>query len=92
MCIGCLHLSLFIPHSRSLKEKRRVLLSLKQRLKNKFNVSIAEHQSDKWQSSDLLLVCANSSRQCVHEELCRIEEFIGYHKEIQVIGSEKEFL
>lgn len=41
MLIGTVQLHLLLP-SRSLKEKRRIVNSLKERTRNKFNVSISE--------------------------------------------------
>lgn len=40
--VGLCTVELFIPESQSLKDKRQVLLSLKDRLREKFNLSVAE--------------------------------------------------
>lgn len=50
MPVGLLTLDIHIPESRSLKDKRQVLRSLKDRLRRRFNVAVAEleHQ-DVWQ-------------------------------------------
>ena len=42
MIVGVCTVELFIPEGRSLKGKRQVLQSLKNRLREKFNVSVAE--------------------------------------------------
>jgi uncharacterized protein YlxP (DUF503 family) len=42
MFVGVLRLTFHIPHSRSLKDKRRVVLKIRDRLRARFNVSIAE--------------------------------------------------
>ena len=42
MIIGVLHLEFRLHGNRSLKGKRKVALSLKQKLRNKFNVAVAE--------------------------------------------------
>jgi uncharacterized protein YlxP (DUF503 family) len=42
MPIGCLTLEILLPESHSLKDKRQVLRSLKDRLRHRFNVSVAE--------------------------------------------------
>jgi uncharacterized protein len=50
MPIGCLTLEIHLPESRSLKDKRQVLRSLKDRLRHRFNVSVAELDGqDTWQ-------------------------------------------
>ena len=52
MPIGVVTLEIHIPYARSLKDKRQVLRSLKDRLRGRFNVAVAEldHQ-DVWQRS-----------------------------------------
>lgn len=42
MIIGSLRVRLMVRQSRSLKDKRQVVLSIKDRLRNAFNVSVAE--------------------------------------------------
>lgn len=42
MVIGLLHLTLSLPESRSLKDKRMILKSLKDRLHNRYNISVSE--------------------------------------------------
>ncbi len=57
MPIGLLTLEIHIPDARSLKDKRQVLRSLKDRLRGRFNVAVAEldHQ-DTWQRSQIGMV------------------------------------
>ncbi|MCW8995805.1 MAG: DUF503 domain-containing protein [Psychromonas sp.] len=55
--ITLLTVELLLPHSHSLKEKRRVLRGLKERIRSKFNASVAETAyQDKWQRA-VLAVC-----------------------------------
>ncbi|HET8579713.1 MAG TPA: DUF503 domain-containing protein, partial [Nitrospiraceae bacterium] len=63
MVVGLCTLELYIPDGHSLKAKRQVLLSLKDRLRDKFNVSIAEvGDQDLWQKAVLGIACvANES-------------------------------
>lgn len=52
MPIGLLTLEIYIPEAHSLKDKRQVLRSLKDRLRGKFNVAVAELDGqDSWQRS-----------------------------------------
>jgi uncharacterized protein YlxP (DUF503 family) len=57
MPIGLLTLEIHIPDARSLKDKRQVLRSLKDRLRARFNVAVAEldHQ-ETWQRSQVGVV------------------------------------
>ena len=61
MVIGLLVLELHFPGARSLKDKRQALRSLEQRVRNRFNVSIAEveHQ-DLWQRARVAVVSVNT--------------------------------
>jgi uncharacterized protein YlxP (DUF503 family) len=67
--VGLLSVEMFIPHAQSLKEKRMVLRSVKDRLK-KLNVSVAEveHQNV-WQRAGLGIVTIGNGRAHVDEVL-----------------------
>ena len=64
MPVGVLTLEIQIPYSHSLKEKRAVLLKIRDRLRGRFNVAIAEldHQ-DVWQRATLGIVSISDSQQ-----------------------------
>ena len=68
--IGLLTLELHLPYAHSLKEKRMVVQRLKERLRNKFNVAVAEleHQ-DLWQRALLGVVSISSSGQNLRQVL-----------------------
>lgn len=73
--IGVLTLELRIDSSHSLKEKRHVVQSLKERLRHKFNVSVAEiaHQ-DLWQRATVAAVTVSSERENAEKVLRSVEE------------------
>lgn len=68
--IGLLTLELHLPYAHSLKDKRMVLNRVKERLRHKFNVAVAEleHQ-DLWQRSLLGAVSISSSEQNLRQVL-----------------------
>jgi uncharacterized protein YlxP (DUF503 family) len=71
MIIGYLLLELYLPYSHSLKEKRKRLKKIKDRLKVKYNVSYAELDfQDKWQRSRIGIVTLNN-RKAVIEKIFR---------------------
>ncbi len=73
MFIGILKLTLYIPESGSLKSKRRVLRSLKDRLKNQFNVSVAEvDHHDLWQKATVAVALVTRDRRHADESLQKI--------------------
>jgi hypothetical protein len=64
MWIGCCSIRFYIHGNRSLKEKRRITKSIKDRVKNKFNVSVAEiGDQEIWQNLHLGLVAVGSDQQ-----------------------------
>jgi uncharacterized protein YlxP (DUF503 family) len=72
--IGVLTLELRIEHAHSLKEKRHVVKGLKDRLRNKFNVSVAEIDDMDLHNSAVMAVAAvSSSRPFVEKVLQAVE-------------------
>ena len=68
--IALLTLDIHIPNAHSLKDKRMILRSLKDRLRSKFNVSVSEvdHQ-DLWQRSQVSVVTVGSDEQFLQKVL-----------------------
>ena len=93
MFIGSLQVELLIPESTSLKEKRMVLKSIKQRLQNKFNISVAEvdHQ-DLWQRAMLAIVMVSNENRHVRQAMDKILNFIDDQDQSQVIDHQIEIL
>ena len=70
MPVGLLILELQIRDARSLKDKRQVLRSLKDRLRRKFNIAVAELDfHDVWQTSTIGVVTLSNAEQHVEESL-----------------------
>ena len=70
MVVGLCTVELYIPNGHSLKAKRQVLLSLKDRLRDKFNVSIAEvGDQDLWQKAVLGMACVANEGAYVNKVL-----------------------
>jgi uncharacterized protein YlxP (DUF503 family) len=93
MTIGILKLSLFIPESQSLKERRMVLHSLKARLRNTFNVALAQiDDEDKWQKADLVVVSVGRDRKNIDSLLCRVVNFVQSFNSINLIDYETELI
>ncbi len=92
MFIGYIKVGIFIPHSRSLKDRRRVVNRIKQRIKDNFNVSVAEKPSDKWQICELCFVCVNYTKKCINQIMQKIEESILFNSDVQIIDLEREVI
>jgi hypothetical protein len=68
MIIGLLTIEIYMPYSHSLKEKRKTLNSLKDRLKKRYNVAITEvDYHNKWQRSRLGLVTINNQKVMIEK-------------------------
>jgi hypothetical protein len=77
MIIGSCMVSLHLPFAQSLKEKRQVVKSLIARIRNEFNVSVAEVDSqDLWQHAVIGLACVSCSHQSAHRQLESVVRFI----------------
>jgi len=77
MVVGVLRLTLFLPENHSLKGKRQVLRAIKDRVRNKFNVSIAESDDhDLWQRAQLGICQVGSDRAFVDSALRQVVNFI----------------
>jgi uncharacterized protein YlxP (DUF503 family) len=73
MPVGLLTLDLYIQHAQSLKDKRQVLRSLKDRLRAKFNVAVAElEHHDTWQRSVVGVVTLSNEERHVEESLQQV--------------------
>ena len=74
MPIAHLTLELHIPHAHSLKDRRQVTRSLKQRLQNGFNASVAEmDEAVTWQSATLGVAAISHSRCYLQGQMLEIE-------------------
>jgi uncharacterized protein YlxP (DUF503 family) len=91
--IGLLTLDLHFPGARSLKDKRQALRSLEARVRNRFNVSIAEveHQ-DLWQRARLAVVSVNTDQQHLESTLQSVVGEAENAREIQLLDANTEFL
>ena len=86
MIVGVCKLQLFIPDSESLKGKRYILKSLISRIKNKFNVSIAEiDHNDLWQRATLGVAVVSNENRHANEMLSRIVNFVEMDRRVQII-------
>ena len=93
MPIGLLTLEIYIPDARSLKDKRQVLRSLKDRLRRQFNIAIAEldHQ-DTWQRALVGVVTISADTRHLEASLDKVagesERLLGR----DLVGSTVEVL
>ena len=78
MSVGVCRLKIHIPGSRSLKDKRSVVKSLIARLRQQFNLSVAEvDDHELWQIATIILACVSNRNDRVDEVLSAAISLIG---------------
>lgn len=93
MTVGVCTIEIFLPDGHSLKAKRQVLLSLKDRLREKFNLSVAEvGDQDLWQKAMLGLACVANESAYVNQVLEQSLNLIRSVPTIEVVRSRIELL
>ncbi len=91
--IGVLTLDIHIPYSGSLKEKRMVVKSIKDKLHHKFNVSVAEVDfTDKWQRTRLGIVQVGSDYKYIEKNMDIIFNLIDSNDAIEIVDHNFEFI
>jgi uncharacterized protein YlxP (DUF503 family) len=77
MVVGTCRLELRIPHNSSLKGKRQILRSIKDRVRSRFNVSIAEvGYLDEWQRATLAVACVSNEAKVVDGMLNKVIDLV----------------
>jgi uncharacterized protein YlxP (DUF503 family) len=77
MHVGIARIALHLAENGSLKGKRMVVKSITQRVRNRFNVAVAEVDTqDAWQVATLGIVCVSEDRRHSNEMLNKVLDFI----------------
>jgi len=91
MVLGVCEIELLVSGSQSLKDKRQVLRHLKEKVKHKFNVSMAEvDYQDLWQRAMLGLACVGNDREFVREVLTKAVQVVESDVGVEVINRRLE--
>ena len=93
LVLGHVELRLVVRESYSLKDKRRVIKSLKDRLHARFNVSVAEvdHQ-DSWQRAALAASVVSNDQRHAAEVLGACDQMVQREPLAHIVTSETSFL
>jgi uncharacterized protein len=93
MIVGLLAFECIIYDAHSLKDKRAVLQRIITRLKQKFNISIAEVDfQDTWQRTKIAVAVVSSARNPAEMELQNVLKFIDSFPEIERTITDIEWL
>ena len=91
-CLGLLTVELRMAENHSLKGRRSVMGSLKERIRNRFNVSVVEADfGDVWQRGGLIVSGAGATASSVEQALRGVLEFIDGDPRVQVISPQIRF-
>ena len=75
-----MRVSLSIPHANSLKDKRRVVKSIKDKLRSTFNVSVAEvEEQDIWRVAVIGIAVVSEDSAYANGLLSRVQDYIQDH-------------
>jgi len=91
MVVGVLHLALTIPEAMSLKDKRRAIRGLKDRLGRRHNVSVAEVDNlDEHRRCQLAVAMVSNDRQFTDSCLSKIVDEIRVQRSVVLIDYDIE--
>lgn len=86
MIVGSLEIRAVISDAQSLKDKRHVLKSLKDLLRNKFNVAVAEvDDNDLWQKTTIGIATVGNDSKFVNSVLDNVVNFVRGFPAVQLI-------
>ena len=94
MNIGACVIKFRLPENGSLKGKRQVSKSIIERVKNRFNVSIAEVEDhDRWRTLALGITCVSTSGPHANEMLSKVVDFIQNGRfDVELLDYEVEII
>ncbi|MDH5483761.1 MAG: DUF503 domain-containing protein [Gammaproteobacteria bacterium] len=86
-------MTLHIPCAASLKDKRKQVKSLRERLQAKFNASVAEIDAhDEWQSAVLGITMISNDRRYLEAQFSAIEQLVMDYRDIELVNIRREWL
>ena len=93
MVVGLLQVELHLPQSHSLKDKRSVLKSLRDQLRGRFNIAVAEvDANEKWQRATVGVSTVGEDRAYVEGLLKQVTEWLRMTHLVALIRVEEEYL
>ncbi|NLJ67133.1 MAG: DUF503 domain-containing protein [Clostridiales bacterium] len=93
MFVAIAEIDIRLYNSQSLKEKRQILKSLVSKIRNQFNVSIAEIDGlDTWQRASLGFACVANNSVQAEKQMNRVLEYIEQDIRLEVVNIRKDIL
>jgi hypothetical protein len=92
LVVGLITWQLSIPGCQSLKDKRMVVRSLKDRIRHRFNVSVAETgQQDVWTRAELSVAVVAGEQAFAESVLEKVNQLVASDARALVSASRREF-
>jgi len=92
MVVGVLQVEVHLPISQSLKDKRSVLKSVRDRVRHRFNVAVAELDSNEmWQRATLGISTVGEDRAYVQGLLRELTEWLRATRLVELIRVEEDY-
>jgi hypothetical protein len=92
MVVGVLEVELHVPEAQSLKDRRSVLKSLKDQLRGRFNVAVAEiDPGEKWQRATVGVSTLADDRAHVQGVLRQVTEWLRDTRLVNLIRVEEDY-
>lgn len=93
MITGTCELELIIFESNSLKDKRHVIKSIMERLRVRFNVSVAEvDYMDLWNRASIGVAVVSNSRTLCESVLSKVMDFVDNDERVEIINHSIEVI
>lgn len=93
MVVGVLQVDVRVPTAQSLKDKRSALKSLKDQLRGRFNVAVAEVESNEtWQRASVGVSAVGDDRAYVEGLLKQVTEWLRQTRFVELIRVEEDYL
>ena len=93
MVLAVVHLRLNVVQAASLKDKRRVVKSFKDRVRASYNVSVAEvGDQDNWRWCTMAIAMVGSDRRYVESAVGKIVKSASTHRDMLLAESQVEWL
>ena len=93
MVVGVLRAEVHVPGAQSLKDKRSVLKSLRDQLRGRFNISVAElNASEKWQRATIGVTTVGEDRAYVEGLLREVTAWVRDTRLVDLIRVEEDYL
>ena len=91
--ISLLTIELLVPWARSLKDKRSAVRGLKDRLRSRFNASVAEvDYQDKWQRAVLAVCVVGNDKRQLESDMGRVRQLCEQAQDLQIADIHQQWL